>query len=84
MIYRKLRKLEDHKRDIQSLIIAAYSSNADPDVVSIRVNDLQHDLYQVEKEIELEEIFVKFKWGLVAFVVCSIVCIIITLIKKGL
>ena len=84
MIYRTLRRLEAQKRDIQSLIIAAYTSNADPDVVSIRVNDLQYDLCQVEREIELEEIFVKFKWGLVAFIVCSIACIIITLIKKGL
>ena len=49
MIYYKLKKLEQHRRDIQSLINAAYNSNADPDVVMIRVNDLQWDLDIVEK-----------------------------------
>ncbi len=47
MIYRKLRKLEEQKRDIQSLIIAAYQSGADPEVVMIRVSDLQTDLESV-------------------------------------
>ena len=58
MIYYKLKKLQQHKRDIQSLINAAYQSKADPDVVMIRVNDLQWDLDIVEKEIEDERIFI--------------------------
>lgn len=80
MIYYKLKKLEQHRRDIQSLINAAYNSNADPDVVMIRVNDLQWDLDIVEKEIEEERMFIGFKWGLAVFIVASISLIIYGLI----
>jgi hypothetical protein len=71
MIYRKLKKLEKQKRDIQSLIIAAYQSGADADVVMIRVSDLQIDLESVNEEIQMEEIFVRLKWGLAFFLVAS-------------
>lgn len=76
MIYRKLNKLQQHRRDIISLIDAAYQSNADPDVVIIRVNDLQWDLDIVEKEIEEERMLIGFKWGLAVFQVASISLII--------
>lgn len=80
MIYYKLKKLEQHRRDIQSLINAAYNSNADPDVVMVRVNDLQWDLDIVEKEIEEERMFIGFKWGLTVFIVSSMSLIIYGLI----
>ena len=80
MIYRKLKKLEQHKRDLQSLIIAAYASGADPEVVMIRVSDLQHDLSELENEIQMEEIFVNLKWGLAIFCAASIGFIIYKLI----
>ena len=80
MIYSKLRKLEEQKRDIQSLIIAAYQSSADPDVVMIRVSDLQWDMDIVEREIEEEKVFIGFKWGLTIFVLSSISLIIYGLI----
>jgi hypothetical protein len=82
MIYRKLRKLEQQKRDIQSLIIAAYQSGADPDVVMIRVSDLQWDMDILDKEIEEEKIFLGFKWGLAIFLASMIGLIIVTLIYK--
>jgi hypothetical protein len=81
MIYRKLRKLQEQKRDIQSLIIAAYQSNADPDVVVYRVSELQMDLNDVNDEIQIEEIFVRLKQGLAFFVVASLILIIVTLFK---
>ena len=76
MIYRELNKLQQQKRDIQSLINAAYQSKADPDVVMIRVNDLQWDLDIVEKDIEDERMLIPFKWGLAAFIVASMGLII--------
>ena len=82
MIYRKLRKLEQQKRDIQSLIIAAYQSGADADVVMIRVSDLQIDLESVNEEIQMEETFVRLKQGLVFFVASVTLLIIVTLFKK--
>ena len=81
MIYGKLRKLQEQKRDIQSLIIAAYQSGADADVVMIRVSDLQIDLESVNEEIQMEETFVRLKWGLAFFVVASLILIIVTLFK---
>jgi hypothetical protein len=82
MIYSKLRKLQQHKRDIQSLIIAAYQSGADPDVVMIRVSDLQWDMDILDKEIEEEKIFLGFKWGLAIFLASMVGLIIVTLIYK--
>jgi hypothetical protein len=80
MIYRKLRKLEEQKRDIQSLIIAAYQSSADPEIIMFRIDDLQWDLGIVEKSIEEERIMIPFKWGLATFIVFSIGIIIYGLI----
>jgi len=82
MIYRKLRKLEEQKRDIQSLIIAAYQSGADADVVMIRVSDLQIDLESVNEEIQMEETFVRLKQGLVFFAASVTLLVIVTLFKK--
>jgi hypothetical protein len=82
MIYRKLRKLEQQERDIQSLIIAAYQSGADPDVVMIRVSDLQTDLESVNEEIQMEETFVRLKQGLVFFVASALLLLIVGLFKK--
>ena len=82
MIYRKLRKLEEQVRDLQSLIIAAYGSKADPDVVMIRVNDLQYDIIKLQKEISEEKIFIGFKWGLVAFILFCIGLITYSLIMS--
>ena len=76
MVYRKLRQLEKQKMDIHSLINAAYQSGADPEVVMIRVNDLQWDLDIVEKEIEEEKMFIPFKLGLAGFIVGSILLVI--------
>jgi hypothetical protein len=80
MIYRKLNKLEHQKRDIISLIDAAYNSSADPEIVMFRVNDLQWDLDVIEKEIEEERMFIGFKWGLALFIASSMSLIIYGLI----
>jgi len=80
MIYRKLRKLEEQKRDIQSLIIAAYQSGADPEVVMIRVSDLIWDIDILDREIEEEKIFLGFKWGLALFLFASVSLVIYGLI----
>ena len=82
MIYRTLRKLEQQKRDLQSLIIAAYQSGADPDVVMIRVSDLQWDMDILDREIEEEKIFLGFKWSLAIFLASMLGLIIVTLIYK--
>lgn len=82
MIYRKLKQLEQHKRDLQSLINAAYQSGADPDVVMIRVSDLQWDMDILDREIEEEKIFLGFKWGLAIFLASMVGLIIVTLIYK--
>lgn len=82
MIYRKLRKLEQYERDLQSLIIAAYQSGADPEVIMIRVSDLHHDLDKLEHEIELEKTFVRIKEGLALFLAFSLITAIVLFIKK--
>ena len=76
MIYKKLGRLQKQRRDIMSLIDAAYYSSADPEIVMIRVNDLQWDLDIVEREMEEERVMIPLKWGLAAFIVCSMGLII--------
>ena len=83
MIYRTLRKLEQQERDTQSLIIAAYQSGADPEVVMIRVSDLQHDLIELEHEVELEKTFVRLKESLALLALFTIVMVIVLFIKKN-
>jgi hypothetical protein len=83
MIYKKLRKLEQQERDIKSLIIAAYQSGADPEVVMIRVSDLQHDLIELEHEVELEKTFVRLKESLALLALFTIVMVIVLFIKKN-
>jgi hypothetical protein len=83
MIYRKLRKLEQQEKDIKSLIIAAYQSGADPEVVMIRVSDLQHDLVELEHEVELEKTFVRLKESLALLALFTIVMVIVLFIKKN-
>ena len=80
MIYRELNRLQQQRRDIISLINAAYHSSADPEIVMFTVNDLQWDLDIVEKAIEEERMMIPFKWGLAAFIVCSMSLIIYGLI----
>lgn len=72
MIYREINKLQKHRRDIISLIDAAYRSSADSEIVMIRVNDLQWDLDIVEKAIEEERVMIPLKWGIAAFIIYSI------------
>jgi len=84
MIYRKIRKLEQHKRDLQSLIIAAYQSGADPEVIAIRVSDLQSDLVKVEQEIEFEKLMTQYKLANAIFLVFAASLIVIAFIKKYL
>lgn len=84
MIYRELNKLQKHRRDIISLIDAAYHSSADPEIVMYTVNDLQWELDIVEKAIEEERMFIPLKWGLATFIVCSIGLIIYRLILSWL
>ena len=83
MIYRKLTKLEQQETDIQSLIIAGYQSGADPEVVMIRVSDLQHDLIELEHEVELEKTFVRLKESLALLALFTIVMVIVLFIKKN-
>lgn len=82
MIYRELNRLQQQRRDIISLIDAAYYSSADPEIVMYTVNDLQWDLDIVEKAIEEERMLIPFKWGLATFIVCSMGLIIYGLIIK--
>ena len=80
MIYREINKLQRHRRDIISLINAAYNSSADAEIIMFTVNDLQWDLDIVEKSIEEERMMIPFKWGLATFLVCSMGLIIYGLI----
>jgi len=84
MIYRKIRKLEQHKRDLQSLIIAAYQSGADPEIIAIRVSDLQSELVKVDQEIEFEKLMTQYKLTNAIFLVFAASLIVIAFIKKYL
>jgi hypothetical protein len=62
-------------------MLAAYQSGADPEIIAIRVSDLEHDLTEVDEEIKFEEIMISYKWVLTIFVAYSIVLLFTALIK---
>lgn len=82
MIYRKLKKLQQQRRDIISLINAAYNSSADAEIVMFTVNDLQWDLDIVEKSIEEERMMIPFKWGLAVFIASSLGLVVYGLLNS--
>jgi hypothetical protein len=55
MLYRKLDKLYKLKTKLYESLELAENSGADPEIVSIRTNDLECDIAKVNNEIEFEE-----------------------------
>ena len=55
MIFKKLSKLYDLRTRLYTRLERAKNSGADPDVITIRVNDLECDIAKVNKEIEFEK-----------------------------
>jgi hypothetical protein len=84
MIYRRLNKLKKYKQDLYSCMLAAYQSGADPEIIAIKVSDLEHDLTEIDEEIKFEEIMISYKWVLTVFVAYAIVLLFTALIKTYL
>ena len=55
MIFRKLNRLYELRTRLYTLLERAKNSGADPDVITIRINDLECDITKVNNEIEFEE-----------------------------
>lgn len=84
MIYKKLRKLKKYKQDLSSCMLAAYQSGADPEVIAIRVSDLESELVRVDQEIEFEKLMTQYKLANAIFLVFAASLIVIAFIKKYL
>jgi hypothetical protein len=55
MLYKKLNKLYELKTKLYESLELAENSGADPEIISMRINDLECDIDKVNKEIEFEE-----------------------------
>lgn len=78
---RKLNKLYRLKARLYESLRMAKTSGADPEVIVIRTNDLECDIYKVEKEIQFEKLMqplVFMTWG---FAIFSITMLVITIIN---
>jgi uncharacterized FlgJ-related protein len=60
MIFRKLSKLYELRTRLYTLLERAKNSGADPDVITIRVNDLEYDIAKVNSKIEFEKVLRPF------------------------
>jgi hypothetical protein len=65
-------------------MLAAYQSGADPEVIAIRVSDLESDLVKVDQEIEFEKLMTQYKLTNAIFLVFAASLIVIAFIKKYL
>ena len=81
MLFRKLNKLYRLRTRLYESIRMAKNSGADPEVISIRINDLQCDIAEVKKEIDFEESMKPFVYMLWLFVICSIIILVSTIIN---
>jgi len=81
MLFRKLNKLYRLRTRLYESIRMAKNSGADPEVISIRINDLQCDITEVKKEIDFEESMKPFVYMLWLFVICSIIILVSTIIN---
>lgn len=82
MLYRKINKLNEHKSQIQARIISAYESDADTDVIAVRVSDLEVDLSTVDQNIYFEYQMIKFKVTLLGFSIAAVLLLILSLLNK--
>ena len=81
MLYRKLDKLSKLKTKLYESLELAENSGADPEIVSIRTNDLECDITKVNNEIEFEEKMRPFIYMLVSFVIITLIILTITILK---
>jgi len=81
MLFRKLNKLYRLRTRLYESIRMAKNSGADPEVISIRINDLQCDITEVKKEIDFEESMKPFVYMLWLFIICSIIILVSTIIN---
>lgn len=76
---RKLNKLYSLKARLYESLKMAKTSGADPEVIVIRINDLECDIAKVEKEIKFEEAMKPFIYMLIFFVVSALVILGVSL-----
>ena len=80
MLFRRLEKLYLHKLSILEKLNQTYQTDADPEVIAIRISDLHMDLDRVDKEIKFEESMKPFVYMLWGFIIFSILILISTIL----
>jgi hypothetical protein len=79
MLNRKLDKLYRLQTKLYDSLIITENSGADPEIISIRTNDLECDIAKVKKEIDFEESIKPFVYMLIFFVVFTLVILSVSL-----
>ena len=81
MLFKKLNNLYKLKTRLYESLRMAKNSGADPEVISIRTNDLECDIAKVKKEINFEESMKPFVYMLVSFAIITLIILTITILK---
>lgn len=68
MIFRKLNRLYELRTRLYTLLERAKNSGADPDVITIRINDLECDISKVNSKIEFEKVLKPFIYLIWVFI----------------
>jgi hypothetical protein len=81
MLFKKLNNLYKLKTRLYESLRMAKNSGADPEVISIRINDLEYDIAKVKKEIDFEESMKPFVYMLCVFVICCAIILVSAIIN---
>jgi hypothetical protein len=82
MLFRKLNKLYRLKARLHQYLAMAKNSGADPDVIAIRISDIEYDIDKVQNKIEFEKRMkplIYMLWGFMLFSILILTLLIISI-----
>lgn len=72
MLFRKLNKLYKLRTKLYTSLVMTRNSDANPELIDIRTNDLEQNIEKISKEIKFEELmrpFIYIIWGFIGVII---------------
>ena len=72
MLFRKLNKLYKLRTKLYTSLVMTRNSDASPELIDIRTNDLEQNIEKISKEIKFEELmrpFIYIIWGFIGVII---------------
>jgi hypothetical protein len=81
MVYKKINKLKRERHTLYKRMFLAYQSDADPEIISVKLSDLEHELVELNNKIMFEEMMIPYKWALTIFLTYAIAILAVAYFK---